>query len=51
MKSNVDGCQKFVPVHVDLSKLCNVVKNDVVKNDVNDVKSKIPSYYYCSYCC
>ena len=32
---------KVVPVSVDLSKLSNVVKNDVVKKDVYNAKIKI----------
>ena len=41
MKSNVDKLDddKLVPVPVDLSKLSDVVKNDVVKKDIED---KIP---------
>ena len=31
-------CCKLVPVSVDLSKLNNVVKNDVVKKDVYNAK-------------
>ena len=49
MKSKVDklGVDKLVPVPVDLNKLSNVVKNDVVKRDVcNDniknIEDKIP---------
>ena len=36
MKSKVDKLDvvKLVPVSVDLSKLCDAVKNDVVKRDV-----------------
>ena len=39
---------KLVPVSVDLSKLSNVVKNDVVKKDVyhaniKDIEDKIPN--------
>ena len=50
MKSKVDklGIDKLVPVPVDLNKLSNVVKNDVVKRDVcNDsiknIEDKIPN--------
>ena len=49
LKSKVDklGVDKLVPVPVDLNKLSNVVKNDVVKRDVcNDniknIEDKIP---------
>ena len=43
MKSKVDklDVDKFVPVPVDLSKLSDVVKNDVVKRDVYNAKIKI----------
>ena len=36
MKHRVDklDVDKLVPVSVDLSKVCNVVKNDFVKKDV-----------------
>ena len=36
LKSKVDklGVDKLVPVPFDLSKLINVVKNDVVKKDI-----------------
>ena len=37
VKSNVD---KIVPVPVDLSKLSDLVRNDVFKNDVYNVKIK-----------
>ena len=37
LKSKVD---KLVPVHVDLSKLSNAVKNEVVKNTEYDTKIK-----------
>ena len=42
MKSKVDklDVDKLVPVPVDLSKLTNVVKNDVVKTDVYNAKIK-----------
>ena len=42
MKSKVDklDVDKLVPVPVDLSKLSDVVKNDVVKKDVYDAKIK-----------
>ena len=42
MKSKVDklDVDKLVPVLVDLSKLSNVVKNDVVKKDVYNAKIK-----------
>ena len=42
MKSKVDklDIDKLVPVPVDLSKLSNVVKNDVVKKDVYNAKIK-----------
>ena len=38
LKTEVDklDIDKLVPVHTDLSKLSNVVKNDVVKRDVYD---------------
>ena len=49
MKSKVDkfGIDKLVPVPVDLNRLSNVVKNDVVKRDVcNDniknIEDEIP---------
>ena len=49
MKSKVDklDVDKLAPVSVDLSKLSNVVKNDVDKKDVynakiKDIKHKIP---------
>ena len=43
-KSNID---KLVPVPVELSKLVDVVKNDVVKNDacnaqIKNIEDKIP---------
>ena len=37
LKSKVD---KLVPVPIDLSKLSNAVKNDVVKKDVYNAKIK-----------
>ena len=42
MKSKVDklDVEKIVPVRVDLSKLRNVVRNDVVKKDVYNAKIK-----------
>ena len=42
LKSKVDelDVDKLVPVPVDLSKLCDVVKNDVVKKDVYNAKIK-----------
>ena len=42
MKSKVDklDVEKIVPVPVDLSKLRNVVRNDVVKKDVYNAKIK-----------
>ena len=42
LKSNVDKLDddKLVPVPVDLSKLSDVVKNDVVKKDVYNAKIK-----------
>ena len=48
LKSKVDklDIDKLVPVPVDLSKLSNVVKNDVVKKDVYNVKSKILKIKY-----
>ena len=39
MKSKVD-VDKLVPVLVDVSKLSNVVKNDVVQKDVDKTKTK-----------
>ena len=43
LKSKVDklDVDKLVPLPVDLSKLRNVVKNDVVEKDVYDAKIKI----------
>ena len=40
LKSEVDklDADKLVPVPADLSKLCEVVKNDVVKKDVYNAK-------------
>ena len=40
LKTYVDklDVDKLVPVPVDLSKLSDVVKNDVVKKDVHNVK-------------
>ena len=42
LKSRVDefAVDKLVPVRVDLSKVSDVVKNDVVKKDVFNVKLK-----------
>ena len=42
MKSKVDklDVDKLIPVPVDLSKLSDVVKNDVVKKDVYNAKIK-----------
>ena len=42
LKSKVDklDLDELVPVPVNLSKLSNVVKNDVVKNDVYNAKIK-----------
>ena len=42
MKSKVDklNVDKLVPVPVDLSKLSNEVKNDVVKRDLYNAKIK-----------
>ena len=42
MKSKVDklDVNKLVPVPVDLSKLSDVVKNDVIKKDVYNAKIK-----------
>ena len=42
LKSKVDrlDVDKLVPVTVDLSKLSNVVKNEVVKKDVYNAKTK-----------
>ena len=42
MKSKVDklDIEKLVPVPVDISKLNNVVKNDVIKKDVHNAKIK-----------
>ena len=42
MKSKVDklNVDKLVPAPFDLSKLSNVVKNDVVKRDVYNAKIK-----------
>ena len=42
MKSKVDqlDVDKLVPIHIDLSKLSNVVKNDVVEKDVYNPKIK-----------
>ena len=42
MKSKVDklDIEKLVPVPVDISKLSDVVKNDVIKKDVHNAKIK-----------
>ena len=42
MKSKVDksNVAKLLPVPVDLSKLSDVVENDVVKKDVYNAKKK-----------
>ena len=42
LKSNVDklGIEKLVPVSVDLSKLGDVVKNNVIKKDVYNARIK-----------
>ena len=42
MKSEVDklDVDKLVPAPVDLSKLSNAVKNDVIKKDLYNVKIK-----------
>ena len=42
LESKVDklDADKLVPVPVDLSKLCDAVKNDVVKKDVYNAKIK-----------
>ena len=42
MKCKVDklDIEKLVPVPVDLSKLSDVVKNDVIKKDVHNAKIK-----------
>ena len=40
-KINKLDVDKLVPVPVDLSKLSDIVKNDVVRNDVYNAKSKI----------
>ena len=49
LKSKVDklDVDKLLPVPVDLSKISDVVKNDVVKKDVHnakikDIEDKIP---------
>ena len=48
LKSIIDklDVDKLVPVRVDLSKLSDVVKNDVVKKDVYNAKSKILKIKY-----
>ena len=42
MKGKVDktDVDKLVPVHVDLSRLSDVVNNDVVKKDVHKAKTQ-----------
>ena len=42
MKSKVDkiGVNKLLPVPVDLSKLSDVVKNNIVKKDLYNAKIK-----------
>ena len=42
MKSKVNklDVDKLLPIPVDLSKLSNVVKNDVIKKDVYNAKIK-----------
>ena len=49
MKSKVDklDVEKLEPVPVNLSKLCDVVKNDLVKKDayntkIKNIEDKIP---------
>ena len=44
LKSKADKLDfdKLIPVGADLSKLCNVVKNDVVKKPVYNAKIKNP---------
>ena len=48
LKSIIDklDVDKLVPVRVDLSKLSDAVKNDVVKKDVYNAKSKILKIKY-----
>ena len=53
LKSNVDKLyfDKLVPVPVDLSKLSDVVKNDVVKKEIcnakiENIEDKIPDFTY-----
>ena len=48
LKSKVDKLDvgKLVTVPVDLSKLSNVVKNDVVKEDIYNVRSNILKIKY-----
>ena len=48
LKSKVDklDVDKLVTVPVDLSKLSNVVKNDVVKEDIYNVRSNILKIKY-----
>ena len=50
MKSKVDklDVDKLVPVRVGLSKLCDVIKNDVAKKDaynakIKSIEDKIPN--------
>ena len=42
MKSKVDklGIDKLITISVDLSKLSDIVKNDIVKNDAYNAKIK-----------
>ena len=49
MKSKVDklNIDKLIPAPVDLSKLSDVVKNDVVKKDAFNVKIKNIEYKIC----
>ena len=46
LKSKTDklDVDKLVPVHVDLSKLSDIVKNDVVKKEVYNAKIKNTEY-------
>ena len=48
LKSKVDklDVDKLVPVPVDLSKLSDVIKNDVVQRDVYNAKTKILKINY-----
>ena len=55
MKSEVDklGVDKLILVSVDLSKLSNVLKKEVVKKDVYNAKIKKywrqNTWYFCTY--